>query len=69
MEKNLPVIQEPQEKQVRFLDREVPLEEGMATHSIILAWQSHGQRRLAGHSPQGDKEVGHDLTIKQKDSP
>ena len=28
-----------------------PLEEGMATHSNILAWRSHGQRSLAGYSP------------------
>ena len=34
--KNLPAMQE---KQVRFLGREDPLEEGMATHSSILAWR------------------------------
>ena len=28
----------------------------MATHSIILAWQSHGQRSLVGYSPWGPKE-------------
>ena len=33
--KNLPGIQE---MQVRSLDWEGPLEEGMATHSSILAW-------------------------------
>ena len=49
-------MQEPQEKQVRSLDREDPLEEGMATHSIILAWQSLGQRSLEGYSPWGPKE-------------
>ena len=27
------------------------LEEGMATHSSILAGESHGQRSLAGHGP------------------
>ena len=32
--KNLPAMQETQ---VRSLDREDPLEEGMATHSSILA--------------------------------
>jgi len=32
--KNLPAMQETQ---ARFLDREDPLEEGMATHSSILA--------------------------------
>ena len=33
-------MQEMQEKQVRFLCQEDPLEEGMATHSIILAWRN-----------------------------
>ena len=28
----------------------------MATHSCILPWRLHGQRRLAGYSPWGDKE-------------
>ena len=28
-----------QETQVRFLGQEDPLEEGMATHSSILAWR------------------------------
>ena len=27
-----------------------PLEEGMATHSSILAWRAHGQRSLVGYS-------------------
>ena len=31
---------------------------GMATHSSILAWKiSHGQRKLAGYSPWGRKEL------------
>ena len=37
--KNPPAMQEPQETQVRFLALEDPLEEGMATHSRILAWR------------------------------
>ena len=37
--KNLPAVQEMQETWVvRSLDWEDPLEEGMATHSSILAW-------------------------------
>ena len=32
-------MQEPQEMQVQSLGREDPLEEGMATHSSILAWR------------------------------
>ena len=35
--KNLPEMQEPQEMQVQSLGWEDPLEEGMATHSSILA--------------------------------
>ena len=30
----------------------------MAIHFIILAGKSHGQRSLAGNSPQGHKELG-----------
>ena len=34
---------------VRYLRWEDPLEEGMATHCIILAWRiPHGQRSLVG---------------------
>ena len=39
MEKNLPAMQETQEMWVRSLGQEGPLEEGMATHSGILAWR------------------------------
>ena len=48
--KNLLVIQETR---VRSLDREDPLEKGMATYSSILAWEIHGQRSLVGYSPWG----------------
>ena len=51
MIKNPPVIQEPQETQVRSLGGEDPLEKGMATHSILLPGESHGQRSLVGYSP------------------
>jgi len=35
-----------------------PLEEGMATHSSILAWGvPHGQRSLVGSSPRSHKEL------------
>ena len=30
-------------------------EEGMATHSSILAWRIPGQRSLVGYSPRGRK--------------
>ena len=32
-------------------------EEGMATHSSILAKEIHGQRSLAGYSPEGHEEL------------
>ena len=39
MVKTLPVMQEMQEKLVQSLGQEEPLEEEMATHSSILAWE------------------------------
>ena len=53
MLKNPPTIQETQ---VRSLDQKDPLEEGMATHSVCLPGESHGQRSLAGYSPVRHKE-------------
>ena len=41
---------------VQTLGQKDPLEEGMATHSSILAGESHGQRSLEGYSPRGHKE-------------
>ena len=41
-----------QHTQVQSLGWEHPLEEGMATHSNILAWKIQArQRSLAGYSP------------------
>ena len=42
---------------VQSLDRENLLEKEMATHSSILAGESHGWRSLVGYSPQGRKEL------------
>ena len=39
MLKNQPAMQESKETQVQSLGQEDPLEEGMATHSSILAWR------------------------------
>ena len=44
-------MQETRETQVQSLGQEDPLEEGMETHSSILAW-----RNMAGCSPSGLKE-------------
>ena len=43
------------EMRVGSLGQEDPLEEGMATHSNILAWRTP-QRSLVGYSPWGCKE-------------
>ena len=40
MVKNPPAMEEPQETWVQSLGQEDPLEEGMATHSNILAWRN-----------------------------
>ena len=44
-------MQQTEEMQVQSLGQEDPLEEDMATHSSILAWEIDGQRNLAGYSP------------------
>ena len=44
-----------QEIQVHFLGLEDPLEKEMATHSSILAGESHEQRSLAGYRTWGHK--------------
>ena len=54
MVKHLPAMQE---SRVQSLGWEDPLEEGMATHSSILAWRITGQRSLEGCSPRGHKEL------------
>ena len=54
--KNPPAVQDTQEMGVQSLGKEDPLEEGMATHSSILAWKTHRQRSLASYSPWGSKE-------------
>ena len=37
--------------------REDPLEKGMATHSVFLPGEFHGQRSLMGYSPWGCTEL------------
>ena len=54
MVKNLPAMQETQ---VQSLGWEDPLEEGMATHSVFLPGEFHGQRSLVGYSPWVCKEL------------
>ena len=59
-------MQEMQETQGQSLGQEGVLEKEMATHSSILAWESHGQRSLAGYSQWGHKSVGDNLGTKQQ---
>ena len=49
-----------QEVRVRSLGQEDPLEEGMATHSSILAWKTPWTEEPGGLQSMGSKAVGHD---------
>ena len=49
-----------QETQVQSLGREDPLEEGMATHSNILAWRIPMDRGAWWATVHGLQRVGHD---------
>ena len=53
-------MQETQETQVGSLGQEGPLEEGMATHSNILAWRNTGTEEPGGLQSMGSQRVGHD---------
>ena len=55
--KNLPAMQETQ---VQSLGQEDPLEEGMATHSSILAWRIPWTEEPGGLQSLGSRRVGHD---------
>ena len=47
------------ETQVGALDREDPLEEGVATHSSILAWRMPCTEKPGGLESTGSQRVGH----------
>ena len=49
-----------QETWVQFLDWEDPLEEGMATHSSILAWRIPWTEEPGGLQSMGSQRVAHD---------
>ena len=57
-----------QETQVQSLGQEDPLEEEMATHSSVLAWEIR-HSSLAGYSPWGRKELEmtKQLTLRSKE--
>ena len=57
MVKNLPAMQETE---LPFLGLEDSLEEGMATHSCILAWKIPWTEEPGGLQSTGSQRVGHD---------
>ena len=58
--KNLPAMQEMQETRVPSLGWKDPLEEGMATHSSILAWRIPWTGEHGGLQSTGLQRVKHD---------
>ena len=57
MVKNRPTVQETW---VQSLGLEDPLEKGIATHSIILAWRIPWTEEPGGLQSMGSQRVGHD---------
>ena len=53
-------MQETEETQVPSLGQEDPLEEGMATHSSILAWKIPWTHEPGGQQPIGLQRIGFD---------
>ena len=46
--------------QAQSLGREAPLEEGMATHSSVLAWEIPRTEETGGLQSMGSQRSGHD---------
>ena len=63
MVKSLPAVQG---MGVSSLGQEDALEEGMATHSSVLAWGIPWTEELGGLRSMGLQRVGHDLATKQQ---
>ena len=57
-----------QETRVAFLGREDPLEEGMATHSNILAWRTPWREEPGGLQFMGHKESDTTVGTQHKDA-
>ena len=55
-----PPMQETQEMWVCSLGQEGPLEEGMATHSSVLAWRISWTEEPGGLKSMGSQRVGQD---------
>ena len=65
MVKNLPAMQETW---VQSLSQEDFLEEGMATHSSILAWEIPQTEEPGGLQFMRSQRVGRELAIKQHET-
>ena len=63
--KNPPAMQEMWETPVWSLGGEDPLEEGMATHYIILAWRIPWTEEPGGLQSMGLQRSGHDWATEQ----
>ena len=61
--KNLPAMQETW---IRSLAWEDPLEQGMATHSSILAWRIPWTEEPAGLQSMGSQRIRHNRVTKHK---
>ena len=55
-----------QETWVRSLGQKDPLEEEMATHPSILAWEIPWTKEPGGLQPVVSQRVGHDLASEQQ---
>ena len=67
MVKNLPAnAGDVKEMPVRSLGWKDPLEKGMATHSIVLAWRVPWTEEPGGLQSIGSQRVGHNLATKQQ---
>ena len=60
MVKNPPAIAEGIRDKVWSLSQKDPLEEGMATHSSILAWRIPWTEEPEGLQSMGSRRVGYD---------
>ena len=57
---NPPAMQEMQETWVQSVTQEDPLEEGMATHSSVLAWSTPWTEEPGSLQSTGSQRVWHD---------
>ena len=57
MVRNLTAGQELKERQVQSLNREDPLEEGMATHPCMVSWRNPWTEEAGGLQSIGSQEL------------